>query len=653
MSRQISRFYTFGPFRLDPSERVLLSNGQRILLTPKAFDTLLVLVERNGHVLGKDELLKIVWPDTFVEEGTLAQNISTIRKALGDGQDGQTYIETVPKRGYRFVAPVSEATDVDSGGVESDKVESAKIESGEQDRPEVSAETSQPMRASRSRSATAGSVIVLLILLAGVSAYFLRQRYSRSRKSLASPATLAVLPFENLSGKPEEQYFANGFTEEMITRLGDLDPKRLGIIARVSGMQNEQYQGAGKNAREIGQELGADYILQGSVTRDGGRVRITARLIQAKKQTTLWTKDYDREVRDILSLQSDVAGAIAREIELKLSPEESARLSATRLVDPDAYELYLKGRYFWNKRTEAAYEKAIEYFNQAIARDPQYARAYSGLADAYALLGSRPNAELPRREAMPRAKAAALTALKLDDSIAEAHASLAFVEMHYEWNWPASEQEFKSALELNPNYATAHEWFAYWLMAQGRPDESIEEINRAQRADPLSVIIKTDSADLLEFAGRFDEAIQKVREAMDLDPDFRLAHYFLGEAYMGKKMYSDALAEYQKGLALDKGDVWCLTGLGRVYANLGQKAKASKIVEQFHERNDLAIETASILAALGKKDQSFAWLEKAYLQREGGLILLNADPGLKSLRPDPRFADLARRVGLPPLPSEH
>lgn len=245
-----------------------------------------------------------------------------------------------------------------------------------------------------------------------------------------------------------------------------------------------------------------------------------------------------------------MAGAIAREIELKLTPEESARLSATRPVDPDAYELYLKGRYFWNKRTEADYEKAIDYFYQAIARDPQYARAYSGLADAYALLGSRPNAKMPRSEAMPRAKAAALTALKLDDSIAEALASLAFVEMHYEWNFPASEQQFKRALELNPNYATAHEWFAYWLMAQGRTDESIGEINRAQRADPLSVIIKTDSADLLELAGRFDEAIQTVREAMDLDPNFRLAHYFLGEAFIGKKMFPDALAEYQKGLAV-------------------------------------------------------------------------------------------------------
>lgn len=240
-----------------------------------------MLVEGNGHVLGKDELLKIVWPDTFVEEGTLAQNISTIRRALGDGQEGQTYIETIPKRGYRFVALVSEVTDVDSGGVESNKGES-----GELDRPQVSPQTSLPMRASRSRSTAAGAAVVVLILLAGIGAYFLRQRYLRSQKTLASPATLAVLPFENLSGKPDEQYFADGFTDEMITQLGDLDPKRLGIIARVSTMQYQQYRGAAKNAREIGQELGADYILQGSVTRDGGRVRITARLIHAKNQTT-------------------------------------------------------------------------------------------------------------------------------------------------------------------------------------------------------------------------------------------------------------------------------------------------------------------------------------------------------------------------------
>jgi tetratricopeptide (TPR) repeat protein len=216
-------------------------------------------------------------------------------------------------------------------------------------------------------------------------------------------------------------------------------------------------------------------------------------------------------------------------------------------VDPDAYELYLKGRYFWNKRNEDAYVKAIDYFNQAIARDPEYARAYSGLADAYALLGSWPNAEIPRREAMPRAKAAALTALKLDETLAEAHASLAFVEMHYEWNWSASEQEFRRAIELNPNYATAHQWFAYWMMAQGRIEESLDENSRARKADPLSIIIRSDTVDLLECAGRFDEAIEKAREAMDLDPDFRLTHFFLGTAYIGKQMYGEAIAEFKKG----------------------------------------------------------------------------------------------------------
>jgi TolB-like protein/DNA-binding winged helix-turn-helix (wHTH) protein/Tfp pilus assembly protein PilF len=538
------RLYAFGPFRIDPDERVLLSGKERIPLTPKAFDTLLVLVENAGHIVEKSEILKVVWPDTFVEEGTLAQNVSTLRKVLGEGPDGPIYIETIPKRGYSFVAGVTQATEDDSSvepvapGIP--RTISTPTPSEPTDfTPTVAGPTG------RGHSVTSWLLAVLLVcaIAAGVLA---RYRYVRARNLPAARTTLAVLPFENLSGDPDQQYFADGFTEEMISQLGNLDPNRMAVIARVPAMQ---YKGDGKNARDIGRELGAEYILRGSVTREGERVRITAQLIHANDQTTMWAKDYDRGVRDILSLQSDVAGAIAGEIELKLTPAESARLAeaGAHPVDPDAYELYLKGRYFWNKRNEDAYVKAIDYFNQAIARDPEYARAYSGLADAYALLGSWPNAEIPRREAMPRAKAAALTALKLDETLAEAHASLAFVEMHYEWNWSASEQEFRRAIELNPNYATAHQWFAYWMMAQGRIEESLDENSRARKADPLSIIIRSDTVDLLECAGRFDEAIEKAREAMDLDPDFRLTHFFLGTAYIGKQMYGEAIAEFKKG----------------------------------------------------------------------------------------------------------
>jgi Tfp pilus assembly protein PilF len=334
-----------------------------------------------------------------------------------------------------------------------------------------------------------------------------------------------------------------------------------------------------------------------------------------------------------------------------LSPEKNARLAAAPPVDPDAYENYLKGRYFWNKRTSASYVKAVEYFNAAIARDPKYAQAYTGLADAYALLGSSSDAEMPRREAMPKAKAAALAALRLDDSLAEAHTSLAFEEMHYEWDWPASEREFKRALELNPNYATAHQWYALWLMAQGTLEQALAELSLAERADPLSIIIKSDTSDLLTCAGRYEQAAQAAKRALELDPNFPLAHYALAEAYAGQQMDAQAIAEYQKMLAMDNGRTWARTGIARAYARMGQRADAERLLDETlqgcRNRSDCALEVAFIFTSLGEKDQAFAWLDKAVQNRDGGLILLNSSPPLVPLHTDARYAGLKRRIGLP------
>ena len=634
MPRDPNAVWLFGPFSLDPEQRVLLRDGKPIALTSKAFEILNLLVENHGRALSKEEMIRQVWPDSFVDESNLTQHIFHLRKVLGDTQEGRAYIETLPRHGYRFVAAVQQAP--------AKRAEDAV----------TSADASRAPAEDGSRSSTklrwvigvaAGLVLAVLTLV-----YVERGRILAPTAASGGKVMLAVLAFENLSGDPQQEYLSSGLTEELITQLGSLEPGRLGVIARTSAMQ---YKGSHKDVRQISQELGVDYVLEGSVRRDGEQVRITAQLIQVKDQTHLWAREYDRPSKDILGLESEVAGEVAREIRLRLTPVESERLAKAHAVDPDAYEFYLKGRYFWNKRNEAAYLKAIDYFNQAIARDPQYARAYSGLADAYALLGSWPNAEMPRRVAMPRAKEAALTALKLDDSLAEAHASLAFVEMHYEWNWKESEREFRRAIELNPNYATGHQWFAYWLMAQGRRDESIAENELARKADPLSIIIRTDAADLLCGAGRFDEAIQKAQEATDLDANFRLAHYFLGLAYAGKQMYPEALAEYQKGVAMDSKDEWSLSGQGWVYALMHDRTKAEKIIRRLkqdaRERPDLALGIANVYAALEEKDEAFAWLEKAYRNREGGLILLNSYPHYAQIRSDPRFAELVRKIGLP------
>jgi tetratricopeptide (TPR) repeat protein len=319
----------------------------------------------------------------------------------------------------------------------------------------------------------------------------------------------------------------------------------------------------------------------------------------------------------------------------------------------------LKGRYFWNKRSEDGFVKAIDYFGQAIKRDPKYAQAHAGLADAYALLGSMSNLKISRAEAMPKAKAAALQALQLDDSLAEAHTSLAFVEMQYEWNWPSSEKEFKRALELNSSYATAHQWYAVWLMAQGKTSAALEEARRAQEADPLSVIIKTDTAQLLGYAGRYDEATHQAQAALEIDPDFPLAHIFLGEAYVGKQQYPAAIAEFQKTLVTNQYDAGALSELSRTYAYDGQRSKSEatlailqKKLRASKDGGEFAIQVAAVHAALGKKEQAFAALEEAYQYRVGSLILMTVTPVFQSLRPDPRFDDLARRVGIPYI-TEH
>jgi TolB-like protein len=450
----------------------------------------------------------------------------------------------------------------------------------------------------------------------------------------------------NLSGDSGQDYFSSGLTEEMIAQLGALEPARLGVIARTSAMQ---YKDTKKNARQIGRELGVDYLMEGSVRSDGERVRITAQLIQVKDQTHLWAQNYDRDLRDILALQREVASAIALQIKLELTSGASARLASAPPRDPQAYELYLQGRYFWNKRTESGFVKAIEYFNQALARDPNYAQAHAGLADAYALLGSLASAGISRQEAMPKAKRSALRALQLDDSLAEAHTSLAFVLAQYEWDWQGAEREFRRALELNPNYATAHQWYGLWFMAHRRFEEALEEERLAHEADPLSTIIETDTCQFLEFAGRDDDAIRHAQRALELDPGFSLAHLYLAEAYNRKRNYPEAIAELE-GPGLKDVGAWVTLILARTYALAGQRDKAKAalriILESPNHGEDAAVPLASVYATLGEKEPAFAWLEKAYRNREGGLILLGVSPVPQLIRQDPRFEGLMHGMRL-------
>ena len=633
MAIEATATYEFGPFRLDLAERVLRRNNVPIALTPKAFEVLCLLVERHGCVLTKEEMIRQIWPDSFVDESNLAQHIFQLRKVLGDHGSGDAFIETMPRRGYRFTA------DVKRGESDSDDRGSSGVP---RKGPALFDETRVRSRR-KTLWVTAAALVMLSACALGV--YFLPRPPSHSG---AGKIMLAVLPFENLTGDPQQDYFSDGLTEEMIAQLGNLEPNHLAVIARTSAMQ---YKDTHKDARQIGLELGVDFILEGSVRREGDRVRITAQLVRTKDQTHIWANSYDRNLHDILTLQNDVSSAIAAEIRMSLTAQSGARLASASPRDPDAYEAYLEGRYFWNKRSKAGYLKAIEYFGQAIARDPNYARAYAGLADAYALLGALPLAEIPRSEAMYKAKAAASTALQLDDTLAEAHTSLAFVRMHYDWDWPGARTEFEHALELDPNYATAHEWYAIWFTAQGQTDQALKQLGFAQKADPLSLVIRSDTSEVLGYARRYDDSKREAQGALELDPTFMLAYISLADAQMDEKDYPAAIKNLQQGLVTYDRNTWLLSRLGVAYALAGDGNQSEEILQSLltdvKGRGDLAFNIAQIYAVLGERDQAFAWLEKAYQYREGALILLGNRVEFEAVHQDPRYADLMRRLGLP------
>lgn len=626
--------YQFGEFGLDPQARVLRKGREPVLLTPKAFDVLLLMVQNAGKTVSKDQLMESVWPNSFVEESNLTQTIFMVRRALDETSD-RRYIMTVQGHGYRFVVPVTEESSV--GAEAHVPIVSAPMSDGQ------SVLSSVPRKNSTWRKAAILGLIVGAFVLIAAPAFW-RRHSTKAPAEQPGRITLAVLPFQNLTGDAGQEYFSDGLTEEMITQLGNLNPERLGVIARTSVMH---YKDAHTPLDQIGRELNAQYVLEGSVRREQNRVRITAQLIQVRDQTHVWAREYDRQLDDLLGLEVDVAQEIAKEVRLTFDARrEAGSQQAAQQESVEGYDLYLKGLYFFNKRTPGDLEEAIHYFQQAVAKAPTSARAYAGLAKGYAILSAYH--DQPEAENMPKARAAAEQAIRIDPNSSEAHTALALVVQNYDWDWQISEKEYRRAIELNPNDATAHHWYAEHLMWQGRFDEALEQSERAHELDPLSLIIAADNGAILYFSRKYDPSIEKLRSVLEMDPSFMRAHLLVA-AYVEKGMFAEAMASNDSARAtIGEGAYW--TWNAYIHARAGQLTEARAAMERLNDINNKApvdpMAFAQVYAGLGDKDEAVAWLGKAYARRSHGLTALKVDPEYDLLRGDPRFRDLLRRVGL-------
>ena len=565
----------FDPFQLDVTTGELRKSGSPVKLPPQPAKVLVLLARNAGRLVTRDDIRREVWrTDTFVDfEQGLNYCLKEIRAALGDDARRPTFIETLPKRGYRFLATI------------------------DQPAPAV---------------ASGGKIV------------------------------LAVVPFENLSGDPDQEYFSDGLTDEMITQLGRLNPARLAVIGRTSAMK---YKATKQTIAEIGRELGVRYLLEGSVRRAAGRVRITARLVQVTDQTHVWTESYDRSFDDVLTLQSEIAQAIAGEIDIKLSPDAATRLARTRSVNPQALEAYLKGRYFWNKRTSDAFQKGIGYFNRAIEIEPNYAAAYDGLCDSFTMLACR--GVLPVAATFEKAKDAARQALTIDPDLGEARASLAHVRLHG-WEWDGLDAEFRRALELNPGYAFAHYWYAEYLMAIGRADDAVASVRTAQHIDPLSPVLNASLGMILYLARRLPESLEALRKGLEMDPNHFLLHFRLGLVAMQSGFTRDAIEETQRAVELSGRSTETLAGLAQAYAASGMAVEMDDVLREILGQTDRYVSPyniARVFAAHRDPERTFEWLERAYDDRNPDLIELRTEPVFDSVRADARFADLLCRIG--------
>ena len=575
---EITRFarrLCFGQFEMDGTTGELRKDGTKIRLQEQPLQILQILLEHPGELVSREALRKRVWPtDTFVDfDHGINNAIKRLRESLSDSANTPHYIETVARRGYRFI----------------------------------------------------GSLAAV------------------DRAPAAIPS-LAVLPLENLSRDPEQEYFSEGLTEALITALA-----KIGMLRVVSRTSIMQYKAVHKPLREIARELEVDFVVEGTVLRVGRRVRITAQLIDAPKETHLWAESYERDLRNVLALQSELAQAIAQEVQVKLTPQERKHLAQTRAVDPEAYEAYLKGRYHWNRRSRDGLGKATQHFQQAIARDPRYAAAYAGLADCVSILGWW--GFVSPEHGCGKGKVLALKALEFDPNLPEAHTSFAWSTAYYDYDFPKCKREFRLAIELNPNYATARGWHGLTLSMIGGYEEALAEAKQAVRLDPVSSIINGMLGLVYWFGGEYDASLDQHKKASDLDPAAFQLHWGVGTCYLANRMYDAAIAEMETALQLTGRTPMSVAFLAGSYAAAERGQEAEQLLSELAELSTVRYVSPYVIslvfAAMKQTDQAFAQLEAGYRERAAWMVWMNRDPRLETLRSDPRFQDLLRRMNFP------
>lgn len=611
----------FGLFELDMQQAELRKRGVRIKLQEQPLKVLCLLLQNRGEIVTREQLRTNIWPaNTFVEfDHGLYSAIARLREALGDSSDSPSFIETVARRGYRFIAPVTSP-------------EAIAVPISE---PTV---TGRPPRPRRLVVSLLAGLIAAALLLGVVLGFNLAHSRDWLRpRGNPQVRSLAVLPLQNLSGDPTQEYFADGITDELITELAELGSVR--VISRTSVMQ---YKGAQKPLRQIANELGVDAIVEGSVLRSGQRVRVTAQLIDAATDHHLWARSYERELGDVLLLQSDMAGSIAQEIRAKIDDNARPPVAQVSRVDPEEQDLYLRGRYHLGKGTEEEINKGIEYFHQGIEHSPGDARNYAGLADSYLALSDY---YVSPAATLELGKQAAMKALQLDDNLAETHVSLGAIRFLYDWDWPQAEKEFAQAVKLNPNSSDAHLWRGVFLAQMGRSDEAISEIKLAESLDPLSLPVHVNAGWVYYLARRNEQAVQEWRKILDIDPHFKVTHASIWIAYVKQAEMGAVLRSPFPGEA-DALQLAAITGRQAVSGNRAEAERSLSRLDSISKRHYVCpYEMATAHAILGNKDKALDWLSRGLKERSACMPDLKADPRLDSLRSDARFQDFLRRVG--------